>query len=86
MITASGKNLSPSEIENTVKASPFEKECVVIGEARNYVAALIQIDAETFGSWAEAAGVTFTNFRSLAEHPALREVMEREIASLYAGA
>ena len=37
MITAGGKNLSPSEIENTVKASPFIKESIVIGEARKYV-------------------------------------------------
>ncbi|MFY7959497.1 MAG: long-chain fatty acid--CoA ligase, partial [Elsteraceae bacterium] len=81
MITAGGKNLSPSEIENTVKASPYIKECVVIGEARKYVSALIQIDAETVGSWAESAGVTFTNFRSLAEHQAVRELVEREIAA-----
>lgn len=81
MITAGGKNLSPSEIENTVKASPYIKECVVIGEARKYVSALIQIDAETVGSWAESAGVTFTNFRSLAEHPSVRELVEREIAA-----
>jgi long-chain acyl-CoA synthetase len=81
MITAGGKNLSPSEIENTVKASPFVKECVVIGEARKHVAALIQIDAGTVGSWAEGAGVTYTNFRGLAEHPAVRELVEREIAA-----
>lgn len=81
MITAGGKNLSPSEIENTVKASPYIKECVVIGEARKYVSALIQIDAETVGAWAEGAGVTFTHFRSLAEHPLVRELIDREIAS-----
>ena len=81
MITAGGKNLSPSEIENTVKASPYIKECVVIGEARKYVSALIQIDAETVGSWAESAGVTFTNFRSLAEHPTVRDLVDREIAA-----
>src|SRR5690554_7512101 len=41
MITAGGKNLSPTEIENTIKASPYIKECIVIGEARKYVSALI---------------------------------------------
>ena len=34
MITAGGKNLSPSEIENAMKASPFIKECIVIGDRR----------------------------------------------------
>ena len=79
MITAGGKNLSPSEIENTIKASPYIKECIVIGEARKYVSALIQIDPETVGQWAEEAGVTYTHFRSLAENRAVREMIESEI-------
>ncbi len=81
MITSGGKNLSPSEIENTVKASPYIKECIVIGEARKYVSALIQIDPETVGAWAEEAGIAYTHFRSLAEHPAVRELVEREVAA-----
>jgi long-chain acyl-CoA synthetase len=79
MITAGGKNLSPSEIENTVKASPYIKECIVIGEARKYVSALIQIDPETVGQWAEEANITYTHFRSLAENGAVREMIEAEI-------
>jgi long-chain acyl-CoA synthetase len=79
MITAGGKNLSPSEIENTIKASPYIKECIVIGEARKYVSALIQIDPETVGQWAEEAGITYTHFRSLAEHNAVREMIDAEI-------
>ena len=47
MITAGGKNLTPSEIENTMKASPYIKECVVVAESRRFVSALIQIDFET---------------------------------------
>ncbi len=80
MITAGGKNLSPSEIENTVKASPFVKECIVIGEARKYVSALIQIDFETVSTWAEDQGIAFTHFRSLVENPKVRELIEREVA------
>jgi long-chain acyl-CoA synthetase len=81
MITAGGKNLSPSEIENVVKASPFIKECIVIGEARKYVSALIQIDYENVGKWAEEKRVSYTNFKSLAESPAVREMIEGEIAA-----
>lgn len=79
MITAGGKNLSPSEIENTVKASPYIKECIVIGERRKYVSALIQIDAETVGQWAEARGIAYTHFRSLAENEKVRELVATEI-------
>ncbi len=46
MITAGGKNLTPSEIENTMKASPYIKECIVVADGRKYVAALVQIDME----------------------------------------
>jgi long-chain acyl-CoA synthetase len=85
MITAGGKNLSPSEIENTVKGSAFVKECIVIAEGRRYPAALIQIDAETVGKWAEERRLAFTNFRSLAEHPRVRELIQGEVERANAG-
>jgi len=79
MITAGGKNLTPSEIENTMKASPFIKECIVIAEARKFVSALIQIDYETVGKWAEQNRIAFTHFRSLVEHPQVRELIQAEV-------
>ena len=81
MITAGGKNLSPSEIENTVKGSPYIKECIVIGEARKYVSALIQIDYETVGKWAEEHRIVYTNFRNLAENAAVRDLIDGEISA-----
>lgn len=80
MITAGGKNLSPSEIENVAKSSVFIKECIVIGEARKYVSALIQIDFETVGKWAEEKAIAYTNFRNLVENPQVRALIEGEIA------
>ncbi|CAM3683954.1 AMP-dependent synthetase/ligase [Bordetella tumulicola] len=80
MITAGGKNLTPSEIENKVKASPYVKECIVIGDGRKYVSALIQIEFDTVAKWAESQGIAFTHFRSLAEHASVRELIEREVA------
>lgn len=79
MITAGGKNLSPSEIENTVKGSAFIKECIVVADGRRYPSALIQIDAETVGKWAEENRIAFTHFRSLAEHERVRELVSAEI-------
>ncbi|MFZ4481633.1 MAG: AMP-dependent synthetase/ligase, partial [Rhodoferax sp.] len=80
MITAGGKNLTPSEIENTMKGSPFIKECIIVAEARKFVGALIQIDYEVVSKWAEARRIPFTHFRSLAEHPQVRELIAAEIA------
>lgn len=80
MITAGGKNLTPSEIENTMKASPYIKECIVVAEGRKFVGALVQIDYDTVGQWAESQRMAFTHFRSLVENPAVRALIEAEIA------
>jgi long-chain acyl-CoA synthetase len=80
MITAGGKNLTPSEIENTMKASPYIKECIIVAEARKFVGALVMIDYETVGKWAEARRIPFTHFRSLAEHPDVRSLIDTEIS------
>ena len=49
MITAGGKNVSPSEIENSLKFSPYVKEAVVVGDGRPYLTALVGIELETVG-------------------------------------
>ncbi|MCC2595426.1 AMP-dependent synthetase/ligase [Pusillimonas sp. MFBS29] len=79
MITAGGKNLTPSEIENKVKASAYVKECIVIAEGRKYVSALIQIEFDTVSKWAESKGIAFTHFRSLAEHPDVRDLVQEAV-------
>lgn len=79
MITAGGKNLTPSEIENTMKGSPFIKECIIVAEGRKFVGALVMIDYETVGKWAEARRLAFTHFRSLVEAPEVRELIDTEI-------
>ena len=79
MITAGGKNLTPSSIENTMKTSPFIKECIVVADRRKYAAALIQIDFETAAQWAEQRQIAFTTFKSLVETPELRQLIEGEV-------
>ena len=80
MITAGGKNLTPSEIENTMKGSPFIKECIIVAEGRKFVGALVMIDYETVAKWAEVRSLAFTHFRSLVELPEVRELIDAEIA------
>jgi len=79
MITAGGKNLTPSEIENTMKGSPYIKECIIVAEGRKFVGALVQIDYDTVSKWAEAQRIPFTHFRSLVETPRVRELIDAEI-------
>ena len=54
IITAGGKNISPSEIENALKVSPYVREAIVIGDRRKYLTALIGIEFDTVGDWADA--------------------------------
>ena len=79
MITAGGKNITPSEIENALKFSAFVKEAIVVADRRPYVAALIQIDFDTVGKWAEEQGLPYTHFRSLAEHDRVRALVQTEV-------
>jgi long-chain acyl-CoA synthetase len=76
MITAGGKNLAPSEIENALKASPYIKEAVLIGDRRPYVAALIGIEPDTVGEWAQRRGLGYTTYRDLAEKPEVRALVQ----------
>ncbi len=73
IITSGGKNISPSEIENSLKTSPFIKEAMVTGDGRNYLAALIAIEMDTVGDWATRRGIPYTTYRDLTEK---REVLE----------
>lgn len=73
IITSGGKNVSPSEIENALKASPFVKEAIVVGDRRPYLAALIGIELETVGDWAQRRRIPYTTYRDLSEK---KEVME----------
>ncbi|HEV7575229.1 MAG TPA: AMP-binding protein [Caldimonas sp.] len=79
MITAGGKNITPSEIENALRASSYVREAIVIADRRRFVSALIQIDFESVGKWAEEQGLVYTHFRSLAELAPVRELVQREV-------
>ncbi|MBL8288915.1 MAG: AMP-binding protein [Rubrivivax sp.] len=79
MITAGGKNITPSEIENALKFSAYVKEAIIVADRRPFVGALIQIDYDTVGKWAEEQGLAYTHFRSLAEHPRVRDLVQAEV-------
>ncbi|GIH27378.1 long-chain-fatty-acid--CoA ligase [Acrocarpospora phusangensis] len=76
LITAGGKNVAPSELENALKASPYVKEAVVVGDRRPYLAALIGIELETVGEWARRRGLPYTTYRDLSEKAEVRELVQ----------
>lgn len=76
LITAGGKNIAPSEVENALKASPYVKEAVVIGDRRPYLVALIGIELDTVGEWARRRGLSYTTYRDLSDKPEVRELVQ----------
>jgi long-chain acyl-CoA synthetase len=79
IVTAGGKTLSPSYIENLLRASPYVAEAMVIGHARKYVTALIEIDFDAVADWARGRDIPYTGFSSLVEHAEVRRLIEAEI-------
>ena len=79
LITASGKNIAPSEIENRLKFSPFIKEAIIIGDRRPYLTALIQIDLDNVADWAQRQGIPFTTFKSLSRDPEVYKLIQGEV-------
>ena len=79
IITAGGKNISPSEIENDLKTSPYIKEAMVIGERRNFLSALISIELDTVGNWALRRNLAYTTYRDLTEKADVIELIQGEV-------
>ncbi|MEM7274726.1 MAG: long-chain fatty acid--CoA ligase [Actinomycetota bacterium] len=79
IITSGGKNISPSEIENSLKTSPFVNEAMVIGDRRKYLVALIAIELETVAAWAQGQGLAYTTYRDLTEKPEVMELIQSAV-------
>lgn len=79
LITSGGKNITPSLIENALKDSPYVREAILLGDGRRFLAALIQIDLDTTGKWAQERGIAYTTYHSLALNEAVRELIGEEV-------
>ncbi len=77
LITAGGKNVSPSWIENALKVSPYVREAIVIGDRRKYLVALIGIEYDTVGNWATQQRIAFTTYADLSARPEVVALIER---------
>jgi len=84
IVTSGGKTLSPSQIENLLRASPYIAEAMAIGHGRKYVTALIEIDYDTVSDWARERNVAYTGFSSLALHPEVAKLIGDEVARVNA--
>jgi long-chain acyl-CoA synthetase len=79
IITAGGKNITPSEIENQLKFSPYITDAVVVGDRRPYLTALIMIDHENVENYAQNHSIPFSNYSSLCRRPEIQELIQAEL-------
>jgi long-chain acyl-CoA synthetase len=79
LITSGGKNITPSLIENALKESMYISEAILLGDGRNFLGALIQIDLDTVGKWAQERGMAYTTYESLARLEPVHELVDAAV-------
>lgn len=79
IITAGGKNITPSELENELKFSPYITDAVVIGDKRAYLTVIIMIDQENVEKYAQDNDVPFSNYASLTRAAEVQDLIQNEL-------
>ncbi len=74
--TAAGERFIPTYIENRIKFSPYVRDVAVLGAGRDYLAAMICIDLEAAGHWAQVNGVAYNSFGDLSQKPAILTLID----------
>jgi long-chain acyl-CoA synthetase len=74
-----GTPFAPQFIENKLKFSPFIREAVAFGNDRAFITAMIAIDLNTVGNWAERRGIPYTSYADLSQKPEVCDVIREEI-------
>ncbi len=85
IITAGGKNITPSVIENELKFSPYISDAVIIGDRRKYLSCLVMIDQENVEHYAQMNSIPFTDYKSLCSRPEIIDLIDAEIAKVNTG-
>jgi long-chain acyl-CoA synthetase len=80
-----GSPFAPQFLENKLKFSPFIGEAVAFGDGRPFVAAMVSINPETTGKWAERRGIAYTSFQDLSANAEVRRLIGEEIGRCNAG-
>ena len=76
---ADGTKFAPQYLENKLKFSPYIKEAVAVGQDRLYVAAMINIDMENVGKWAERRQIAYTTYTDLAQKGEVYDLIGQEV-------
>ena len=84
IITSGGKNIAPQKIETLLKENPLFAQAVVVGERKNYLCALLNLDYDIAAQIAKTNGITVSNSRDLAKNAAFLKIIDNFIAGINA--
>jgi long-chain acyl-CoA synthetase len=79
IITAGGKNITPSELENELKASPYITDAVIVGDRLPYLTAIIMVDHDNVEQYAQSHDIGFTNYESMTQAAEISELIQSEV-------
>ncbi len=80
LVTAGGKNVAPAPLEDRVRAHALVSQCLVVGDGRKFIAAVVTLDVEAAGPWQEVNGLADVPFEELRTHPRIKEEIAKAIA------
>jgi long-chain acyl-CoA synthetase len=81
IITSSGKNISPSNLESLAKSSPIIGQAVAVGDSRNFISVLVVLDPQVAPAWAKARGIAAETMAELVEDPQVIAEVRRALTS-----
>jgi long-chain acyl-CoA synthetase len=79
LVTAAGKNVSPGPLEDRLRAFPLISQCMVVGEGRPFVAALVTLDEEMLPTWLAANGLEGLTMEQARSHEQVRAEVQRAV-------
>ena len=79
IVTASGKNVAPAVLEDRLRASPLVGQCMVVGDGRPFVGALVTLDPDMLPVWLENHGLPAATPAEAAALPQVREEVQRAV-------
>lgn len=79
IVTAGGKNVAPAVLEDSLRAYPLVSQCVVVGDGKPFIAALVTLDAEALPGWLHGKGMAEMSVAQAAQDPTVREHLDRAV-------
>jgi len=79
LVTAGGKNVAPTVLEDRLRAHPLVSQCIVVGDQKPFIGALITLDAEMWPLWASTHGLNNVSLDEARSHPKVLEALQNAV-------